>query len=106
MKKKSAPKKLAGSLRSFGPLISGVRSLLQSARRAAAASVNTLQTLNNFENGRRIVEHEQKGATRAEYGAALLKELSARLTEEFGRGFSRANLEYMRKFSLTWQNRV
>jgi len=62
--------------------------------------------MTNFEIGRRIVEHEQKGAKLAAYGAELLKELSARLTEEFGRGFSRSNLEYMRKFFLEWQNQV
>jgi len=51
--------------------------------------VDTFQVMTNFEIGRRIVEHEQKGAKRAAYGAELLKEQSARLTEEFGRGFSR-----------------
>ena len=82
-----------------------MRALIQSARHAAATSVNSLQVLTNFEIGRRIVEHEQKGAERAEYGAELLKELSARLTEEFGRGFSKANLEYMRRFYLEWRYR-
>ena len=89
----------------LGPLIEQVRSLVQSARRTAAVSVNTLQVLTNFEIGRRIVEHEQKGAKRAEYGAEVLKELSARLTAEFGKGFSARNLEYMRKFFLTWKER-
>lgn len=90
----------------FAPLIVEVRRLIQSARHAAASTVNTLQVLTNFEIGRRIVQHEQKGEKRAEYGAELLKELSARLTEEFGKGFSKANLEYMRRFYLEWQNRV
>lgn len=62
--------------------------------------------MTNFEIGRRIVEHEQKGAKRAAYGAELLKELSARLTEEFGRGFSPVNLAHMRRFFLVWQERV
>ena len=83
-----------------------MRGLIQSARHAAASTINTLQVLTNFETGRRIVEHEQKGAKRAGYGKELLKVLSARLTEEFGKGFSRSNLEYMRKFFLIWQNRV
>ncbi len=61
--------------------------------------------MTNFEIGRRIVEHEQKGAKRAAYGTELLKELSARLTKEFGKGFSERNLEYMRKFYLLWQSR-
>lgn len=90
----------------LAPLIAEVRELIRSARRAVSSVVDTLQVRTNFEVGRRIVEHEQKGAKRAEYGAKLLKELSARLTDEFGKGFSRSNLEYMRKFFLTWQQQV
>lgn len=62
--------------------------------------------MTNFEIGRRIVEHEQKGAKRAAYGSELVKELSARLTAEFGPGFSERNLEYMRKFFLIWRSRL
>ncbi|MBX7208857.1 MAG: PDDEXK nuclease domain-containing protein [Verrucomicrobiaceae bacterium] len=87
-------------------LLTEVRQLIQSARRGVSTVVDTFQVMTNFEIGRRIVEHEQKGAKRAAYGAELLKELSARLTEEFGRGFSKANLEYMRRFYLEWQDRV
>ena len=87
-------------------LITEVRSLIQSARRGVASVVDTFQAMTNFEIGRRIVEHEQKGAKRAAYGQELLKQLSLRLTEEFGKGFSRSNLEYMRKFFLLWQDRV
>jgi predicted nuclease of restriction endonuclease-like (RecB) superfamily len=90
----------------LGTLVSEVRDLVQAARRSAVSVVISLQVLTNFEIGRRIVEHEQQGAKRAGYGTALLKELSARLTEEFGKGFPRTNLEYMRKFFLTWQDRV
>lgn len=90
----------------LAPLIAEVRNLVQSARRGAAAFVNTLQVMTNFEIGRRIVEHEQKGERRAAYGAEVLKELSARLTEEFGKGFSVANLEYMRRFYIEWRGRV
>jgi hypothetical protein len=89
----------------LGPLIAEVRNLIRSARHAAATTVNTLQVLTNFEIGRRIVEYEQKGEKRAEYGAELLKELSVRLTAEFGKGFSERNLEYMRKFFLLWRDR-
>jgi predicted nuclease of restriction endonuclease-like (RecB) superfamily len=88
------------------PLLAEVRQLILSARHAAARTVNTLQVLTNFEIGRRIVEHEQKGEKRAEYGAALLKELSVRLTVEFGIGFSRSNLQNMRSFFLLWQDRM
>lgn len=89
----------------FGSLIHEVRALIQTARHAAATTVNTLQVLTNFEIGRRIVEHEQQGAERAGYGKELLRTLSVRLTEEFGRGFSRTNLQAMRSFFLMWRDR-
>lgn len=91
---------------SLAPLIAEVRKLIVSARHATASTVNTLQVLTNFEIGRRIVEHEQKGEERAQYGKGLLKELSVRLTGEFGRGFSRSNLQNMRTFFLLWKDRV
>ena len=87
-------------------LIHEIRDLILSARRAVAHSVDLIQVLTNFEIGRCIIEHEQGGEERAQYGKALLKELSAALTAEFGRGFSRSNLEYMRKFYLTYQDRA
>jgi predicted nuclease of restriction endonuclease-like (RecB) superfamily len=86
-------------------LIDEVRGLIHSARQAAVNTVNTLQVLTNFEIGRRIVEHEQKGERRAAYGAELVKKLSANLTKEFGKGYSKANLEYMRRFYLEWHSR-
>lgn len=88
----------------FASLIIEVRELVQAARHAAASTVNTLQVLTNFEIGRRIVEHEQKGENRAGYGQELMKVLSSRLTDEFGKGFSKANIEYMRRFYLAYQN--
>ncbi len=91
--------------RAIGDLLPKIRSLIASARGAAERSVNTLQVLTNFEVGRLIVEHEQEGAERAVYGRALMQELATSLTDEFGRGFSRRNLEYMRKFYLTYRDR-
>ncbi|MDP3479115.1 MAG: PDDEXK nuclease domain-containing protein [Desulfoprunum sp.] len=87
-------------------LISDIRELILAARRAAVHSIDLLQVLTNFEIGRRIIEHEQQGAERAEYGKALLKELAADLTMEFGRGFSHRNLDYMRKFYLAYKERA
>jgi len=87
-------------------LLREVRELILSARKAVVHSVDLIQVLTNFEIGRRIVEHEQQGAERAEYGKALLKGLAASLTAEFGRGFSKRNLEYMRKFYLEYQDRL
>ncbi len=84
-------------------LLSEVRQLIANARNTAASTVNTLQVLTNFEIGRRIVEYEQKGEKRAEYGAELLKQLSARLTDEFGRGFSKAHLEYIINYDIKYR---
>ena len=87
-------------------LLPRIRSLITSARRAALRAVDKLQVATNFEIGRLIVEHEQSGEKRAEYGRGLLKELSASLTEEFGRGFSESNLKYMRQFYLVYRDRL
>jgi predicted nuclease of restriction endonuclease-like (RecB) superfamily len=62
--------------------------------------------LTNFEIGRRIVEHEQKGAARAGYGDLLMRTLAERLTDEFGSGFSKRNLDYMRRFYLDYADRL
>lgn len=84
----------------------GIRSdiveVLESARRAAARSVNAVMTASYWEIGRRIVEFEQGGADRAAYGEALLTRLADDLTQRFGRGFGRANLANMRAFYLQW----
>ena len=88
------------------PLVQEIRDLVQGARQAAAQNVNTLQVITNFEIGRRIVEYEQRGSRRAGYGTHLLQDLSHRLTEEFGRGFSSTNLKYMRQFYIEYSGAV
>ncbi len=109
MTKKALPRKAAVPAKKkpddLAALVAEVRGLIQSARRAAATTVDTLQVLTNFEIGRRIVEHEQKGEKRAEYGQELLKTLSIRLVEEFGKGFSTRNLRSFRAFYLTYRER-
>lgn len=87
-------------------LLKEIRGLITAARSAVVKSIDYIQVHTCFEIGHRIVENEQKGENRAEYGKALLEDLSNRLTNEFGRGFSRSNLEYMRKFYLIYQNRL
>lgn len=103
---KKSPTLAKAKPESLSSLLTEVRQLIQGARRSVSTVVDTFQVMTNFEIGRRIVEHEQKGAKRAAYGAELLKELSARLMEEFGRGFSPVNLSHMRRFFLVWQERV
>jgi len=80
----------------------GIVELLDTARHAAARSVNALMTASYWEIGRRIVEAEQQGKRRAGYGEQLIERLSADLTARFGRGFSRQNLQQMRLFFLLW----
>ena len=87
-------------------LLPQIRVLIASARQAASRTIDTLQVQTNFEIGRLIVEHEQGGEERAEYGKAMLKGLSTALTAEFGRGFSKSNLEYMRRFYLLFRDRA
>jgi len=105
-KKKTTVTKRDQVPRALGLLVAELRSLIQSARHMAASTVNTLQVRTNFEIGRRIVEHEQKGEKRAMYGQELLKALSARLTAEFGQGFSVSNLQLMRKFFIEYKFRI
>jgi len=83
-------------------LFEEVREILAQARRKAYAAVNFAMVEAYWEIGRRIVEEEQKGRDRAEYGAALIKELSKQLTSEFGKGFAVANIWNFRQFYLTF----
>jgi len=79
-----------------------VRAILESARAQVARTVNTTQVVANWLIGREVVEEEQRGRRRAGYGAKLLAELSARLTQEYGRGYSVDNLEAFRQFYLAY----
>lgn len=79
-----------------------IAQLLQTARQNVVRAVNQTMVYTYFEIGRMIVEDEQQGKERAEYGKQVLKELSAKLSAEFGKGFSVQNLENMRKFYLLY----
>ncbi len=79
---------------------SDVKELLHKARNSVYQTINITMTQTYWEIGRKIVEEEQNGKERAEYGKGLIKNLSLELTKEFGKGFSVDNLENMRKFYL------
>ncbi|WP_348798631.1 PDDEXK nuclease domain-containing protein [Flavobacterium adhaerens] len=79
-----------------------VAELLQNARQQVLRTVNSTMVYTYFEIGRIIVEEEQNGKNRAEYGKHILKGLSEQLTVEFGKGFSVENLDRMRKFYKTY----
>ncbi|SPE17880.1 conserved hypothetical protein [Candidatus Sulfotelmatomonas gaucii] len=75
------------------------------ARRSAARAVNRFLTISYWEVGRRIVEFEQRGRTRAAYGEKLLERLAQDLTAKYGRGFGVVNLSQMRKFYQLWPDK-
>jgi predicted nuclease of restriction endonuclease-like (RecB) superfamily len=90
----------------YHSLLSNVVSLLEAARRTSAKAVNHIITATYWEVGRRIVEQEQRGSHRAEYGERLIRRLAEDLTNRFGRGFSRSNLLQMRQFFLAHRPKV
>jgi len=77
--------------------INEIKRILKNARQKAYTAVNSAMVEAYWEIGRRIVEEEQRGKERAEYGKEIVKNLSKELTEEFGKGFSRRTLWEMRK---------
>ena len=79
-----------------------IRAILSDARSRAYRAINTAMVAAYWEIGRTIVEQEQQGQQRAEYGQALLAELSSRLKSEFGKGFDPSNLSMMRAFHLAY----
>jgi len=79
-------------------LFSRISELIEQARGRVASVVNLTMVHTYFEVGRMIIDNEQQGKERAEYGKSVLKELSTRLTAKFGKGFSVDNLQNMRRF--------
>ncbi|WP_240524665.1 DUF1016 N-terminal domain-containing protein [Candidatus Sulfidibacterium hydrothermale] len=77
--------------------------MLEEGRKRAAQSVNTILLETYWQIGRHIVEFEQHGQEKAEYGKALLTKLSKDLSMEYGKGFSRSNLFQIRAFYLRFQ---
>jgi hypothetical protein len=86
----------------YALILAGVTELLESARRAATRSVNSLMTAAYWEIGRRFVEEDQRGHARVAYGERLIERLSLDLMTRFGRGFSSVNFKQMRKFYPEW----
>jgi len=86
----------------YKKLLKNVSSLLEKARREAVRRINTVIPLTYWQIGRLIVEEEQKGRKRAEYGEYLIQRLTVDLTKKFGKGFTVANIWNMRQFYLTY----
>src|SRR5438094_767270 len=103
MKKTLSKKTVSKALsEEYGGLIGGIAELLEASRRVASRTVNALMTATYWEIGRRIVEFEQRGKKRAEYGEELLQRLAQDLTARFGRGFSYPNVNKFRQFYLAF----
>ncbi len=83
-----------------------IASILEESRKFVATTVNTAMVQTYFEIGRLIVEEEQHGNVRAEYGKETLKNLSTKLTANYGKGFSQRNLEQMRQFYLVYSAQI
>ena len=84
----------------FQSAVDDIRAIILQGRNTAYQAVNAAQVLMNWNIGKRIVQQEQNGAGRAEYGKQLLIGLSGELTREFGTGFSERQLRYYRQFYL------
>jgi predicted nuclease of restriction endonuclease-like (RecB) superfamily len=86
----------------YSSVLCALVGLMEAARSAAARSVNAIMTATYWEIGRRIVELEQRGESRAEYGKQIIERLAKDLSDRFGRGFQKSNLFQMRAFYLTY----
>ena len=98
--------RLSADIDAESALFASIRALIESARSTIARGVDLVQVNTNFEVGRHIVEFEQQGDERAEYGMQVLKHLAERLAAEFGSGFSVTNLKLMRQFYLLFAQRI
>lgn len=103
MAKRRKTTELAVPQAHYDGLVGKIAELLEQSRRTAARTVNSILTATYWEIGRRIVEFEQGGKARAEYGTELLKRLGKDLTARFGRGFAWRNLFRMRNFYFGWE---
>jgi len=86
-------------------LYASVKEILANARKRAYSAVNFAMVESYWLIGQQIVEHEQHGEVRADYGKGLLKELATRLTTDFGKGFDERELRKMRQFYMEFKKR-
>ena len=94
----SVRKTAAAASHGIAPLLGTLRQLIADSRQQVLRAVDVVQVQTYWHVGRHIVEFEQGGATRAEYGKGLLPALASELTQDFGKGFDASNLRYMRLF--------
>lgn len=86
-------------------LYQNIRTAILEAKQKVVVTVNTAMVETYWQIGKYVVEEEQQGKQRAEYGKQQIKLLAEKLKEEFGSGYTTTNLKYMRQFYITFQNR-
>jgi len=91
------------TIKKYNELLNNIGLTIEQARQNAIKAVNTELVKANWEIGRHIVEYEQQGQERAEYGSGLLTKLSKDLRQRYGKGFGRRNILDMRRFYLAYQ---
>ncbi len=84
--------------------VSDIRSIIEQGRKQAYAAVNQATVLTYWHIGQRIVEEEQHGEARAQYGTRLVKTLAEKLMPLYGSAFSKRNLDYFRQFYLCFSD--
>ncbi len=89
---------------SIDELYKTISDIIYEARNKVYSTANSAMVEAYWQIGRNIVEYEQNGNARAEYGKSVIKNISDKLTRDFGKGFTISNVRYMRQFYLTFQN--
>ena len=95
--------KKTSAIASIETLYSDIRDIIEQARDTAYRAVNFAMVQAYWHIGKLVVEEEQSGKQRAEYGNELIKQISKKLTTEYGKGFTETNLKYMRQFYNTFE---
>lgn len=106
MKKTKSKELISLNSKRIDVLYENIANYIRGARNRILQTVNTEQVMAYWLIGRDIVEEEQAGKERAEYGVFLLKEISARLIKDFGKGFAPATLRNIRQFYLVYKDRI
>jgi hypothetical protein len=94
------------NIKKTGNILQDIKSIIDVSQKEAYRAVNTILSQRNWLIGYRISEEELEGENRAEYGAKIIKELSKKLTEEYGKGYDRSNLYHYLRFYKAFPNIV
>jgi predicted nuclease of restriction endonuclease-like (RecB) superfamily len=100
----TVPRTASADPPAYEGLLRDIEGVLNTGKRQAAWSLNTVMSAVYWDIGRRIVEFEQRGQAKAEYGERLIELLAGDLHARFGRGFRKSNLYQFRRFYLSYRN--